>query len=114
MSRHHRRASWLSALCLATATLLTQTSGAVAQPPTVDSVQITGPAPGFPNIGVNAEQSGAGLNATGQAFLQPGVGAIMTGRVSWLRVTGPDRGAGIPDAPTTAVVEFSSTSGSAL
>jgi hypothetical protein len=106
MARHHRRASWRSALCLATAILLTATSGAVAQSPTVDSVQITGSAPGFPNIGVNAEQSGAELNATGQAFLQPSVGAIMGGRVSCLRVTGPDRGAGTPDAPTTAVVEF--------
>jgi hypothetical protein len=90
----------------AAAVLLTATPGAFAQSPTVDSVQVTGSAPGFPNIAVNAEQSGEGLNATGQAFLQPSVGAIMTGRVTGLRVTGPDRGAGTPDAPTTAVVEF--------
>jgi hypothetical protein len=81
--------------------------GAVAQSPPLDTVQVVGSAPGFPNVGVDAQSGIAGENATGQVFLQPSVGAIMTGRVSCLRVTGPDRGAGTPDAPTTAVVEFS-------
>jgi hypothetical protein len=82
-----RRASWLSALCLAAALVLTATPGAVAQSPTVDTLQVSGSAPAFPNIGVNAEQTGEGLNATGLAFLQPGVGAIMAGRVTCLRVS---------------------------
>jgi hypothetical protein len=106
MSMRHRRASWLSALCLAAAVVLTATPGAVAQSPTRDTLQVTGSAPGFPNIGINAEQTGEDVNATGLAFLQPSVGAIMTGRVTCLEVTGPGRGIGTPDAPTTAVVEF--------
>ena len=106
MSRHHRRAAWLPALCLATAVVLTATPAAVAQPPTVDTLQVTGSAPGFPNIGITAEQTGEGVNATGLAFLQPTVGAIISGRVTCLEVTGPGRGIGTPDAPTTAVLEF--------
>jgi hypothetical protein len=80
---------------------------AIAQSPPLDTAQVVGSAPGFPNIGVDAQNVSAGGNATGDVFLQPSVGAIMTGRVSCLRVTGPDRGVGTPDAPTTAVVEFS-------
>jgi hypothetical protein len=80
---------------------------ALAQSPPLDAVQVVGSAPGFPNIGVDAQSGIAGENATGQVFLQPSVGAIMTGRVVGLRVTGPDLGGGTPDAPTAAVVEFS-------
>ena len=80
--------------------------GAVAQSPPLDTVQVVGSAPGFPNIGVDAQSGIGGENATGQVFLQTGGGLIVGGRVECLRVTGPDRGAGTPDAPTTAIVGF--------
>jgi hypothetical protein len=63
------------------------------------------PPPQFTGINISAQSGTAGQNPTGFASYTFGP-FHQSGSVTCLRVTGPDRGAGTPGAPTTAVLNF--------
>jgi hypothetical protein len=82
----------------------------------LDTVTATGggPVSGLPlpaaysNINITAQSGPSGQNPSGTASFTIGP-FNLSGSVTCLTVTGPDRGAGAPGSPTTAVLNFINT-----
>jgi hypothetical protein len=84
----------------------------------VDTVVVTGSsAASFVKLNITAQSGTSGQNASGTVSFgvpiqdpRPGV-VPFAGSVTCLSVTGPDRGAGAPGSPATAVLNFQDTTG---
>jgi hypothetical protein len=65
---------------------------------------------GYFNIAITAQSGPSGENASGTAAFNLGSpdGLLVSGPVTCLSVTGPDRGVGTPETPTTAVLNLQS------
>ncbi len=84
------------------------TPSASAAPP-LDMVTATGSGGSFSNINISAQSGTSGQNPSGSvSFLFAGQIPV-SGPVTCLSVTGPDRGGGTPTAPTTAILNYEDT-----
>jgi hypothetical protein len=97
-------------LILATAIVGLALAPSTARAVQVDTVTATGSGAGFDDINIRAESTPTGQNPDGAAaFTVAEIGQTISGPVTCLSVTGPDRGAGSALLPTTAVLNFENT-----
>jgi hypothetical protein len=81
-------------------------ASAGAQTPGLDSVNALGSAPPLDQVNVTAQATPSGQDVTGAATVSLLGFGVVSGPVTCLTVTGPDRGGGTPTAPTTATLNF--------
>jgi hypothetical protein len=88
------------------AAALALVASAGAQTPGHDSVNAAGSALPLDRVNVTAQATPSGQNVTGTATVSLLGFGVVSGPVTCLSVTGPDRGGGTPTAPTTATLNF--------
>ncbi len=73
---------------------------------TVDTVTATGGGGDYSNVNITAQSGTTGQSPSGTVSFTVAHQFTVSGPVTCLSVTGPDRGGGTPSAPTTAVLNF--------